>query len=262
MFVDPEKVPEEFRKPKIKNLFFVSMTEYTRGSEAKAAFPLIDLKNNLAEILSLKGLKQFHISESEKYAHVTSFFNCGKSDPFFGEEQKIVTSPDNTRNYVDQPEMSAEELTDILISKISSTNINFFVANFANADMVGHTGSLASAIKAVEALDKQLRKIMDTCLEHNACLIITADHGNVEQMINPRTGGIDKDHTTNPVPLLVMAGAFKNSKVPPITYIDLSAQVPDGAISDIAPTILELFGLEKPLEMTGESLLPVIMPSD
>jgi 2,3-bisphosphoglycerate-independent phosphoglycerate mutase len=257
-FVDPSVLPPAFRHPPIKNLYFATMTEYAQGLPVKVAFPSIDLKNNLAEVISKKNFTQFHISESEKYAHVTSFFDCGKNDPYPGEERKIVASPDNARNYVDHPEMSADELADILASKISGTDMNFFVANFANADMVGHTGSLKAGIKAVEALDRQIKKIMDSCLEAGACLIITADHGNIEQMLNSKTGEIDKDHTTNPVPLLAVAREFKFPVPQETGYGSLAGSVPEGAISDIAPTILDLLGLEKPKEMTGVSLRSII----
>ncbi len=257
-FVDPGVLPEAFRHPPIKNLYFATMTEYAQALPVKIAFPSIDLKNNLAEVISKKNFSQFHISESEKYAHVTSFFDCGKNDPYPGEERKIVASPDNARNYVDHPEMSADELADILASKISGTGVNFFVANFANADMVGHTGSLKAGIKAVEALDRQIKKIMDSCLEAGACLLITADHGNIEQMLNSKTGEIDKDHTTNPVPLLAVAWEFKFPVPQEIGYGSLAGSVPEGAISDIAPTILDLLGLEKPAEMTGISLRNII----
>jgi len=150
--------------------------------------------------------------------------------------------------------MSAEKLTDVLVKKIISTEINFFVANFANADMVGHTGNLTAGIQAVEFLDGCLKKIMDACLMADAALIITADHGNIEQMINPKTGDIDKDHTTNPVPFLLVANELKFPKSLNRKYSFLSTRVPAGVISDIAPTVLELFGLPKPLEMTGVSL--------
>lgn len=258
MFVDQNNVPEAYRHPPIKNLFFAAMTEYAQNLNAAAAFPPIDLKNNLAEVLSNYGLAQFHISESEKYAHVTSFFDCGRSDALPKEERKIVASPDNARNYVDHPEMSADELADIFIEKIADTPINFFVANFANADMVGHTGSLKSGIKSVEVLDTQLKKILDSCLTAGACLLITSDHGNIEQMIDLQTGDIDKDHTANPVPLLIVAREFQYSESKNINYLNLAARIPDGAISDIAPTILEMLGIEKPKEMTGISLLETI----
>ena len=257
-FILPQDLPEDFRHPPLKNLYFATMTEYAQNLPAHTAFPQINLKNNLPEVLSQKGLSQFHISESEKYAHVTSFFDCGRTEAYPLEERRIVASPDNARNYVDHPEMSAEELTDILISKISSSNFSFFLANFANADMVGHTGSLKSGIKAVEVLDQQLKKILETCLQAGACLMVSADHGNIEQMINIKTGNIDKDHTSNPVPLLIAGQGFRAASAKEKSFLSLSARVPDGSLCDIAPTILELLGIEKPKEMTGISLVEAL----
>jgi 2,3-bisphosphoglycerate-independent phosphoglycerate mutase len=258
MFINPKDVPKEFLGRPLQNLYFATMTEYVPGLPAHVAFPPIDLRNNLAEVLSQANLTQFHISESEKFAHVTAFFNCGRADKYPGEDRVIVTSPENGRNYVDHPEMSGGELADILIKKISGTSTNFFVANFANADMVGHTGNLKACIEAVEFLDGCLKKIMDAALLADAALLVTADHGNAEQMINVKTGEIDKDHTTNPVPLLLIANEYKFSAPLQITYGSLAARVPDGVISDVAPTVLDLFGLPKPKEMTGVSLLDAI----
>lgn len=255
MFVSPEKTPVEFRQKSLQNLFFVTMTDYAKGLPVEVAFPSVDMKNNLAEVLAQNKLTQFHIAESEKYAHVTAFFNCGATDKLPGEERVIVASPENARNYVDQPQMSAVELTKILCEKISSTETNFFIANYANGDMVGHTGSLKAAILAVESLDLSLKQVLEASLKANAVLMITADHGNCEQMINLKTGEIDKDHTTNPVPFLFASSDHKFAQGLKSDYISLSAKVPAGVISDIAPTILELFGLPKPSEMTGVSFL-------
>lgn len=258
-FVQPEKLPEEMRPRQLQNLFFATMTEYSPDLPTKVVFAPVSLKNNLAEVISAKGLTQFHIAESEKYAHVTAFFNCRKTEKYPGEERVIVTSPENNaNNYVDNPQMSAEKLTDVLTENISSTEINFFVANFANTDMVGHTGNLMAGIEAVEYVDVCLKRIMDACLMADAALIITADHGNIEQMINTKTGDIDKDHTTNPVPLLFVANEFKFPGPINRDYSFLSARVPAGVISDVAPTILDLFAIPKPAEMTGISLLELI----
>jgi 2,3-bisphosphoglycerate-independent phosphoglycerate mutase len=234
------------------------MTKYKHGLPVHVAFESADLSNSLPQVISKANLKQFHISESEKYSHVTVFFDCRNIQKFSGEEWNIVTSPENTRNYSNHPEMSAEKLTEILTEKITKTEANFFVANYANPDMVGHTGNLAAAIDSVEYVDKCVKKVLDACLQADAALIITADHGNVEQMINVRTGDIDKDHTTNPVPLLLACNAFKFAKPLELNFSSLSARVPAGAISDVAPTILELFGLPKPPEMTGVNLLEYI----
>lgn len=257
-FVSPESLPEEFRRKPLQNLYFATMTEYLRGLPVHVAFFSLDLKNNLAQVLSDKQFTQFHIAESEKYAHVTAFFNCGQTEKYPGEERVIVSSPENTHNYSDHPEMSAEKLTEILTGVIAATPTNFFLANFANTDMVGHTGNLAAGISSVEFVDSCLKKIMDVCLATDAALIITADHGNIEQMINSRTGDIDKDHTTNPVPFMLVANEFKFNRPLEHNYISLSSRVPAGVISDITPTILELFGLPKPPEMTGINLLDVI----
>jgi 2,3-bisphosphoglycerate-independent phosphoglycerate mutase len=151
--------------------------------------------------------------------------------------------------------MSADELTDILRQKITGSNTNFFVANFANCDMVGHTGNLASAIKAVEFVDICLKEILDAVLLTDSALIITADHGNVEEMINIKTGEIDKDHTTNPVPCLFVSNRWKFKNPAGKNFENLSGEMPNGVISDVAPTILSLYGLEKPSEMTGINLL-------
>ena len=257
-FVKPEALPEQLRKRPLQNLYFATMTEYRPDLPVKVAFPPIDLKNNLAEVLAQQRYTQFHIAESEKYAHVTAFFNCGTTEKWPGEERVIVTSPENSRNYVDHPEMSARQLTDILVEKITKTETNFFVANFANPDMVGHTGHLQSAIEAVEFIDGCLKKIMDACLLVDAFMIITADHGNCEQMINSKTGDIDKDHTTNPVPFLLIANETRFHKSLEKQYSALAARVPAGVVSDVAPSILELFGIPKPKEMTGINLLEVV----
>lgn len=256
--VAPQDVSAVKFEPVLENLCFVTMTEYMVNLPVLVAFPTINLQNNLAEVLSKSGFKQFHIAESEKYAHVTSFFNCGRGEPWPLEERLIVTSPTNKKNYVDQPQMSAPELTKALIEKITSTDINFFLANYANGDMVGHTGNLEASIKAVNALDVQMQLVMQAVLSVDGVMIITADHGNIEQMINIHTGEIDKDHTTNPVPFLLIANDFKFPASKDLTYLSLASKIPEGVVSDIAPVILDLFGIKKPEEMTGINLLALI----
>ncbi len=242
----------------LQNLFFVTMTEYLPGLPVHVAFPPLALFNNLASVVSKSGHTQFHIAESEKYAHVTSFFNGGNGLELPGEERVIVTSPDNALNYSDHPEMSAEKVTDVLVEKITKTQLNFFVANFANTDMVGHTGNLEAGVKAVKFVERCLQRIMEASLSVDGVLVITADHGNIEQMINVHTGEIDKDHTTNPVPFLLIANEFRFAQMIDKNYLSLSAHVPDGVVSDIAPTILALFGLPKPPEMTAINLLDIL----
>lgn len=257
-FVQPEVMDIPNKHPQIQNLFFVTMTEYFFGLPVHVAFPSINLQNNLSEVISKQGLKQFHIAESEKYAHVTSFFNGGSSEAFPGEERKIVSSPENNTNYAAHPEMSGPELTEILVDKIKNEDFNFYLANFANPDMVGHTGNLQAAIKAVQYIDRFLQEIAEAALSVGAALIITADHGNVEIMLNLKSGDIDKEHSTSPIPFVLVAKEFEISPPKNRDYLSLSSHVPVGIVSDIAPTVLELMGLEKPQEMNGVSLLSVL----
>ncbi|MDB4940011.1 MAG: phosphoglycerate mutase [Candidatus Doudnabacteria bacterium] len=257
-FVEPDKMDITTPHPKIENLFFVTMTSYAPELHVSIAFEQLEIKNDLAGIISKTGLKQYHSAESEKFAHVTSFFNGGKMEPLPNEERMFISSPDNTNNYMDRPEMSVEKLTSTLIDKITKTDTTFFVANFANADMVGHTGNLAATVDAIKAIDEQLKKLKDAVLEMNGILIITADHGNAEMMLNPVTGQIDKDHTTSPVPLILIGNDFKRKHPFKINYDSLASIMPEGALSDIAPTILELMGLPKPEQMSGISLLSVL----
>ena len=258
-FVEPEKMEIAKKHAPLNNLYFATMTEYYFGLPVHVAFPSVNLRNNLAEVLANNGLKQFHIAESEKYAHVTSFFNGGASEPMHGEERVIVTSPSNNRRYEDNPEMSAPELTEILIDKIKNGDFNFYLANFANPDMVGHTGNLQAAIKAVQYIDRFLWDISQAVLSVGGALIITADHGNIESMLNHKTAEIDKEHSTSPVPFILVAKEFELPTRKDRDYLALSSRVPTGVVSDIAPTILDLFDLPVPQEMNGRSLLGVVV---
>ncbi|MBU6447342.1 2,3-bisphosphoglycerate-independent phosphoglycerate mutase [Patescibacteria group bacterium] len=255
-FVAPERMQSEIKPEKIPDLLFVTMTSYMPQLPVEVAFAPLEIQNDLAGLISKAGMKQFHAAESEKFAHVTSFFNGGRMDPLPGEERMIVSSPDNANNYVDRPEMSVERLADALIDKLTRSDSSFYVVNFANADMVGHTGNLQAAITAVRSIDEQIGKISATVLSLGGCFIITADHGNSEQMYNPVTGEIDKDHSTSPVPFVLIANEFKRRFPAKLNYDSLAAMMPAGALSDIAPTVLELFGMQKPEQMTGISLLP------
>lgn len=255
-----EKDFSKFTNPpkQFNNLLVVTMTEFAQGLPVKIAFPPLEVKNGMAEFISKKGLRQFHIAESEKYAHVSVFFNGGVINPFPGEDRQIVTSPSsNSQNYVDVPEMSAFKTTDTLIAKLKE-NYSFYLINYANADMVGHTGNMAASIKAVKALDKCLKRLYDECLKENVCLMITADHGNIEELLDIRTGGIDKEHSTNPIPLMLIAEQFRRKHPKEAGIVSLSGVIPVGVLSDVAPTMLELMGIEKPEEMTGVSLLPLL----
>ncbi len=258
-FVTPDfnKFVQPYKK--LTNIYFVSMTEFSRELAVHVAFKPEEVKNGFTEVISSKGLRQYHIAESEKYAHVTVFFNGGTTMTFPGEERKIVTSPEsNYQNYVDVPEMSAYKVTDELVGKLRE-EYSFYLVNFANGDMVGHTGNFNASVKAVSVIDECLKKISDECLSQDICLIITADHGNVEELVDLKSGGIDKEHSTNPVPFILIGNQFKLKQEKEIGIKGLASKVPVGVLSDVAPTMLQLMQIEKPAEMTGVSLLPQLL---
>ena len=222
---------------------FVCLTEYKKDFGLDCAFPSISVKNTLGDCVSELGFKQLRIAETEKYAHVTFFFNGGVEESLPGEDRSLIQSP-KVKTYDLQPEMSAFELTESLVSEIASKKYKLIVCNFANTDMVGHTGNLDAAIKAVEAVDSCLGRIHQAAKETQTEILITADHGNAEQMTDNLTKKSHTAHTTNPVPL-VYIGNNKNSLLGP--HI--------GTLADLAPTLLSLMGIKQPEEMTGQSLL-------
>lgn len=248
---------DKFERPKyIKNLLFVCFTEYEKNLPVEIAFPYQPVNNTLGEVLSNNNLKQLRIAETEKYAHVTYFFNGGVEAVFKGEDRELVPSP-HVASYDLKPEMSAVEVTDKLVKQINSDIYDFFLVNFANVDMVGHTGNLKAAIKAIEAVDKCLGRVIKSVLAKDGVVMITADHGNAEDMFNVQTGSIDKEHSTNPVPLIIVGSRYEGLNLggQDAPGGDLSLLKPQGILSDIAPTILKIMGIEKPEEMTGRSLI-------
>lgn len=243
---------DKFPREKIDNLLFATMVSYEDDLPVDVAFPPIEIKICLSSVLSEHGKKQLRIAETEKFAHVTYFFNGGNEEPYPGEDRIIIPSK-NVASFDEAPEMSAPEITARVTELIEADKYDFILLNFANADIVGHTGNLEAGIKAIETVDKCLEKIIKEVLLRNGCLLITADHGNVEEMINVHTGEKDTEHSANPVPLwFVTASNHSESKRP--------HEEPKvaGLLSDIAPTILEIMGIDKPAEMTGESLLDVL----
>lgn len=219
---------------------WISLTQYDASFESPVLYPPANVKNTLGEILSAQGLRQLRIAETEKYAHVTFFFNGGVEAPFPLETRELIPSP-KVATYDLQPEMSANLLTEKLVAAILSGNYEVLIANFANADMVGHTGNFAAAVKAIEALDACLRKIAAACEQRGGELLITADHGNADCMYDHEAHQVHTAHTHSPVPFIYVGPR--------------SFHAHDGALSDIAPTMLMLLGLSQPTEMTGESLL-------
>ena len=241
------EIPTFNRKTFVKNLFFVSMTEYQSDLLVTAiAFLPFDIPLPLARVLSEQGLHQFHISETEKYAHVTYFFNGRRETPFPGEDRLLVPSP-KVATYDLQPEMNSSKVTDMLLSRLAIGIYDFAVVNYPNLDMIGHTGILTAAIKAVETVDYHLGKVVNHIHQLGGACIITADHGNVEELITPGTGDPHTEHTSNPVPVIITS---------PDQDSQISNQViRQGILADVAPTILELMGVQKPSEMTGRNLL-------
>ena len=227
-----------FKRKIFPHTHFVCLTQYDETFKVPVAFPPDSLKNILADILSYHNLKQLRIAETEKYAHVTFFFNGGRETPVVGEERILVPSP-KVATYDHKPEMSAYPVTDEVVKAVSSGKFDIIILNYANLDMVGHTGIFEAAVKATEAVDKCAGKVFEAVSSAGGLLILTADHGNAEQMLD-ETGGIHTAHTCNPVPFL---------------FCDAGVKLRDGILADIAPTLLEVLGIEKPKEMTGTSLI-------
>jgi 2,3-bisphosphoglycerate-independent phosphoglycerate mutase len=240
-----------FNRGRKLDLYFVTMTAYEAGLPVKVAFPKPPKMINIAgEFLSKAGLRQFRCAETEKYAHVTFFFNDYREEPFPGEERVVVPSPKTTADgrplstYDQKPEMSALEVTDVMLKRIASGIDDLIVLNYANPDMVGHTGSLPAAIQACKVVDGCVGRILDAVKTAGGCAIVTADHGNLEQMIDPETGGPHTSHTVYPVPLYLFGEPFRGLKLRD-----------GGRLADVMPTALTMMGLNVPAEMTGASLM-------
>ena len=248
-----EKFP---RKEYLNDLFFVAMTEYEKDLPVLIAFPPEKIEKPIAKVISDNNLNQLHIAETEKYAHVTFFFNGGREDPFPNEHRALIPSP-SVSSYDQKPEMSARQVTERVIKEINTGKYAFVVINFANSDMVGHTGNIPAIIKAIETVDQCLGEIVDCVLAIDGCLIITADHGNAEDKINSQTGFINKEHNTDPVPFIIVGKPWEGKGQKGLSR-DLSVLTPFGMLSDVAPTILAIMGIPKPSEMTGRNLLKYI----
>ena len=219
---------------------YVAMTQYEEGLDVTVAFPPQDLHNTLGQVLAANNIKQFRVAETEKYAHVTFFFNGGVEDPNPMEDRLLVPSP-KVATYDLQPEMSAIAVKENLVQTIQNGDYPFLLVNFANTDMVGHTGIPEAAQKAVETVDACVGDVADAVLAAGGVLLITADHGNAEQMVDPVKGTPHTAHTANPVPFVVVS--------------EKAYQAKDGSLQDVAPTVLKLLGIEKPADMTGNSLI-------
>ncbi len=235
------------RGPKLANIVFVTMTEYEKGLPVEIAYPKIIVPNPLGRVISDHSLMQLRMSESEKERFVTYYFNGYRNLPFNHEDRLIIPSP-KVATYDLKPEMAASEITNALIPHIASKKYHFILVNFANPDMVGHTGNIEATVAAVKAVDVCLGKIVQNALTYDTTVFITADHGNAEQKINPSTGAISTEHTDSPVPFLVVGKEYQGK----------ARKIQTGILGDIAPTVLSEMGVQKPVDMTGRNLLEEI----
>jgi 2,3-bisphosphoglycerate-independent phosphoglycerate mutase len=236
------------RGPMIQDLYFVTMTEYEKDLPVHVAFVTEDVPTPLALVLSDRGLKQLHAAETEKYAHVTFFFNGGREAPFPGEERILIPSPREVGTYDKKPEMSAPAIANQAAAAIRTGEFDFVLVNFANADMVGHTGVMEAAVKAVETVDRSVGQVTEAATEMGGVSLVTADHGNAEQMIDYATGGPYTAHTIEfPVPFVLVPG--RHEELAKVRLRD------DGVLADVAPTVLKLMNVPRPPDMEGSSLI-------
>jgi 2,3-bisphosphoglycerate-independent phosphoglycerate mutase len=238
-----EDFKEFSRKRRIALASYTTMTQYDETFKVPVAYPPREVRRILGEVTSQAGVRQLRIAETEKYAHVTYFFNGGEEKKFPGEERILIPSPRDVATYDLKPEMSAREVTEAMVKYLREQDVGLVIANFANADMVGHTGNFDASVKAVEVIDECLGRVVDAVLGKKGKVVITADHGNIEQLIDYDTGKPHTAHTINLVPVILIDEERKKSRLNPGTAID------------VAPTVLELLKLPQPKEMTGHSLI-------
>ena len=236
------------RRPRINR--FLCLTEYDATFDLPIAFSPVMIDRTLGQVVSEKGIRQLRIAETEKYAHVTFFFNGGEEAPCKGEERILVPSPKDVRTYDEKPGMSAVKITDEVVRSMEKGSFGLIVLNYANCDMVGHTGVFSAAVEAVETVDSCLGRVLNTAKTNNYRVLVTADHGNAEQMLDSETGHPHTAHTTNPVHFVLVDDEMKEKTLRK-----------GGILADVAPTILELFGIEKPGPMEGRSLIEYCIKS-
>lgn len=245
-----------FERPKFLDIHFVTMTEYERDLPVSGiAFPPEKIENDLGSVLAGLGKKQLRVAETEKYAHVTYFFNGGKEHAYPEEDRILIPSPVVSR-FDEAPAMSAKGITDTLLKALREKKYDFILANYANPDMVAHTGNEEATIEAVEDIDKNLAILVPEVLRAGGAMFITADHGNAEELKKATTGEVDTEHSTNPVPFWFVAPDNHREKTPGESEREQNEV--RGLLSDVAPTVLDLMGIPQPDEMNGTSLLPIL----
>lgn len=227
----------------ISDLYFVGLTNYEKGFPKQQAFPPEKITAPLGKVISDNGLRQLRIAESEKFPHVTYFINGGNQVQYPGEDHIELPSPRDVATYDQKPEMSAYPVTDLMIQKINEDYYDVIIVNYANPDMVAHTGVIDATVKAMEVTDTCIGRLVDATLAKGGAVVITADHGNAEEMIDPQTGNVDTKHSTNPVPIMIIKEGLD------------SRELPFGILADVTPSCLALLGIPKPIEMTGRDLM-------
>lgn len=251
-FIEPNAGFEHTPPP---NILFVTMTKYDDTFPNPAAFVEEPLPRPLARVIAEAGLTQLHTAETEKYAHITYYLNGGHEQPFPGEQHHLIQSS-SIKDFAAEPHMAAAEITDYTLAQIANQAFNVYFINYANADMVGHTGNFEAAVEACQFLDSQLNRLYQAVLPAGGALIVTADHGNAEEMRNPATGDIETDHTSNPVPFHYVTSRLERTTPRSDAELINLYSSPVGVLADVAPTILDILNIPKPTAMTGISLLP------
>lgn len=239
----PRQLVERFLKKGPKNLEYVTMSQYNPDYQVKVAFPPIEIKNSLGEVISKAGLRQLRITETEKFAHLTFFLNCKREKAFEGEDRMMLDSYSDIKTHDEKPEMRTADIAREIIQAIQAQTHEIIFTNLCNADMVGHTGNLKAAIIGVEAIDKAMTEIVKEGRKNNFDILIVGDHGNAEEMIDEKTGDILTAHSTNPVPFILISSKWNN------------LNRDQGSLQDAAPTVLKLLGLKQVQEMTGKSFI-------
>jgi 2,3-bisphosphoglycerate-independent phosphoglycerate mutase len=252
-FVIPEF--DKFPVKKFQNLFVATMTEYTKAFKVPVAFPNEEVLFPLGRVLSDAGKTQLLIAESEKYAHVTFFFNAYREEVFPGQTKFLVPSR-NVERHDQEPQMMAASIADKVVESIKNHLFDVIVVNFANADMVAHTGNFQAGLVAIKTVDEQLARVVKACEENGAYLVVTSDHGNAEVMIDAMTGSPETSHDPSPVPIYILGPEFKREKTQ--QQADATENEAIGILSDVAPTILDILQIPKPETMSGQSLLPLL----
>ncbi|MBP9819533.1 2,3-bisphosphoglycerate-independent phosphoglycerate mutase [Candidatus Woesebacteria bacterium] len=240
----PASVKNFYRKKTVNNLYFVTMTRFEEGLQADVAFPPQNVKNPLCKVFSSRGLRQLRMTETEKERFVTYYMN-GQQEVLYPGEDRVIIPSKGVKSYDQAPEMSSREIASEMITRIRQDTYDVIIANLCNGDMVGHTGNLAAAITACEILDEVVGQIVSEVLNKGGAVFITADHGNVEEMISNSTGEVDTEHSIYPVPLIIIANQYANKPI----------MLPTGILADVAPTMLHVMGIPKPESMTGRALL-------